>query len=653
MAPTSRAVTIAAKLLGGKEVKRSADEMREGVRGVGSAVKESDDKARASGGGWEFFSRKTDEAGKTAHRTTGSLKGLIGGFAKWGVALGGGLLALSTVKSSIDSVGEKAEEVRRAQALGIGENSKQTLDILAAYKARDIGMSQLSMTMKMMAKDSFTAEQQEGKHSKAAARGAEQRARALDTYGRAVQKWEEHGRKGLAPMAPAAAKELPELGTKAKAFETLGINIQNFRKLNATKQLEEVGERLEKMPVGPERTRIATELMGRAATRILPLFEKGPMGHKALEKFASEAMPDLNKGPGGAENMMVAQTHLKIAMEGMKLALGQFLAPVMVKVVGLFTKLYIAISHGRGIWGTIEGAIRGVAGAFKGFVNWIKGSALATHILAGALILLGTAMAIEKVVKFVGMLRELWVVQKGMILAQTLWDIAMEDGVLVLGAMAAEVIIATAGLAALALGAYMLVTHWKQVKNFFVGIWNWMKSHWQLIGTIILGPMFFAVTEVIKHWSSVLHFFEGLGKGIVKIFEGIGSAIASAFKSAINFAIIEPIDWVFKMAHKAYASVDIPGLPSWGLPEPLIPKLAQGGTVRKGGWALIGERGPEVLRLPQGAEVDPQLSHSRRLPEPGQYPLPGGDLIVSVQIDRKEIGRAVVKELNALHARYA
>jgi hypothetical protein len=45
------------------------------------------------------------------------------------------------------------------------------------------------------------------------------------------------------------------------------------------------------------------------------------------------------------------------------------------------------------------------------------------------------------------------------------------------------------------------------------------------------------------------------------------------------------------------------GLPS--LPDSWFPWLAEGGDVTKGGYAVVGERGPEFLHLPQGASVTP------------------------------------------------
>jgi hypothetical protein len=36
--------------------------------------------------------------------------------------------------------------------------------------------------------------------------------------------------------------------------------------------------------------------------------------------------------------------------------------------------------------------------------------------------------------------------------------------------------------------------------------------------------------------------------------------------------------------------------------------LAEGGTILRSGSVIVGENGPELLRLPRGASVDPDIS---------------------------------------------
>jgi hypothetical protein len=67
---------------------------------------------------------------------------------------------------------------------------------------------------------------------------------------------------------------------------------------------------------------------------------------------------------------------------------------------------------------------------------------------------------------------------------------------------------------------------------------------------------------------------------------------------------------------------------------------AAGGIVPTDQPVLIGERGPELLNLPRGAQVTP-------LPRAGMQPVAQNasmpPLVVSVQIQRKEIANAVAK----------
>lgn len=418
---TSRAVTIAAKFLGGDLIKKGADEGAGGIKRLGQEVKKTDETAGKSGSGWTFFSKKTDEAGRSASGAGMHFKGMAKSLLMMGVGIGGGLLALSTIKSSIDSVGEKALEMRQAQSLGIGENSTQTLSILAAYKQRGIGMNMLGMTMKQMAKSSFTAEQQEGKHSKAGARNAESRARQIEMHARAVAKWEAAGSKGAAPLELAKPKELSELGIKAKAYQSLGIVVSQFRKLSGTKQLEEVAEKLTAMPIGPERTRLSTELLGRSANKILPAFEKGEGSAKNMQKYAEGLYKALGLGgaTGNMQKFHVESMKMGIASEALKMKLGLVLMPVIMKLMETFRHLYEEISAGKGIWKTVVSSVEKVVAIGKTLIhtvgdviNWFGKHETAAKALMVVLGLLGLAWGVEKVVKFIRALKELWLITK-------------------------------------------------------------------------------------------------------------------------------------------------------------------------------------------------------------------------------------------------
>lgn len=129
-------------------------------------------------------------------------------------------------------------------------------------------------------------------------------------------------------------------------------------------------------------------------------------------------------------------------------------------------------------------------------------------------------------------------------------------------------------------------------RNFASAAWSAIRSG---IGRIFgfisgLGGRFYAAGR-------------GLVAKLVDGLRGIGQAIVRAFGSGIGFAgdIGRALaDWL---------NANTPLGNRINLPSPLpdftIPALANGGIARTPGAALVGEKGPELLRLPKGARVDP------------------------------------------------
>lgn len=619
---TSRAVTIAAKFLGGDLIKKGAEEGATGIKKLGTSVKETDAAAGKSGAGWSFFSKKTDEAEKSAKRAGGSFHGMGKSLLSMGIGIGGGLLALSTIKSSIDSVGEKAQEIKQAEAIGIGENSKQTLSILAAYKARGIGMQQLGMTMKQLAKSSFTAEKQEGKASKASALAAEHRARQLEQYERRYAKWAATG-KGPPPLPLAPPHEIAELGIKAKAYQSLGIVVSQFRKLTGTQQLEEVGEKLTKMPVGPERTRLATELLGRSATKLLPAFEKGEGSMKNMRKYSEEAFGSVGLGAKETEKYHVQMMKMNISMEAFKLQIGVFFLPIMAKLIQGFTKLYTSVVKGTGVWGPIERVVKKFVGAIVDTVNWFKRHESATKALIVVLGILAAAWGVEKVLKMVAAFKELLIVQKVTAVMSFFRD-AMIGTEAVEAAAAAETVGLSGAFVTLQASALAILAPLAMVAA--------------AVGGVI------AVAEVASHLMGKGSFIDNAKELLAghngaywekqqEKNEDSGQAQNISALHRLTAARARHPHWRWEAAHHR----------KW-------PGMAEGGIVRHAGMAIVGEHGPEPVYLPGGAQVLPtsRISPSARPAGPGEA---SGDLILPIVLDRREIGRAVLKDFRMQNAR--
>jgi TP901 family phage tail tape measure protein len=104
--------------------------------------------------------------------------------------------------------------------------------------------------------------------------------------------------------------------------------------------------------------------------------------------------------------------------------------------------------------------------------------------------------------------------------------------------------------------------------------------------------------------SSVKSVFSGLRSFITSTWSGIVNTVKAVFNqlispfnrmiSALNNIRVDIPDWV-----------PILGGQTWGLNIPNIPYLADGGVVQKSGMAVVGEAGPELVNLPNGAQVTP------------------------------------------------
>lgn len=136
------------------------------------------------------------------------------------------------------------------------------------------------------------------------------------------------------------------------------------------------------------------------------------------------------------------------------------------------------------------------------------------------------------------------------------------------------------------------------------------------------------ISPIVNFISSAI---TNVGNTVRNVFGGIGSFIGAAFQAALN-VIRGPINGIISLVNSAIRglnklSVTIPdwvpvvGGQTWGLSIPTIPMLAKGGIIRTRGSVMVGERGPEILDLPTGAQVTPlnRASERRGSGEGNQY----------------------------------
>lgn len=139
------------------------------------------------------------------------------------------------------------------------------------------------------------------------------------------------------------------------------------------------------------------------------------------------------------------------------------------------------------------------------------------------------------------------------------------------------------------------------------------------LAEIFNGSLGTALEYIMAKIDLALTVFQGLLDFISKIFVGdwegawetVVDTFGSVFEGIVNVAKV-PINAIIKMLNSAIDGINSIKIPDWvpgvggkNLNLKKLPLLAKGGVVDEEGLAVVGEAGPELVSLPQGASVHP------------------------------------------------
>lgn len=422
---------------------------------------------------------------------------------------------------------------------------------------------------------------------------------------------------GLVPQTDAAKEAMQDLGLKFTdnngKFDSLATIAQKLKDKLGGLSAEQQQVALKTM-FGTDAFRAAAILMQEGEAGIKKYTEA------TSDLGAAQKLADANmKGSAGAIE------RAKGAWETFVKVIGDIVAPVFVTILEFLTKLgekFQSLSPGMQTAIVIVGALIAALGPLL----------LLFGMMANAII--------------------------GISMAMTVLNLSLGPILLIIAAIAA--------LVALAIVVYK---NWDSISGFFVSMWEtikgafntaveWIKTHWDLLLTFMLGPVGFFVTQVIKHWDQIVAamqaavnavkgffvgawqmiynaaasvwngitsgfawawdrvvgiwsaatgFFSGIWHGIVNSVSSIGGGIANAFSNAFESAkniARGAVNWMIDKINGVISSVNnsagrLPGVPN----IPNIARLANGAINFAGGLARVGELGPELIALPQGANV--------------------------------------------------
>lgn len=139
------------------------------------------------------------------------------------------------------------------------------------------------------------------------------------------------------------------------------------------------------------------------------------------------------------------------------------------------------------------------------------------------------------------------------------------------------------------------------------GVWNWIMAAAQGPFNAIRNIIGGVINWLVGAWNGVVGFFGGVWNSIMAPVHGVANTIQSAFSAGINGAksiVTGAVNWIIDKVNGMIHAVNntagkLPGVPH--IPD--IPKLAVGTNNFSGGFALVGEQGPELVHLPKGSAV--------------------------------------------------
>lgn len=403
--------------------------------------------------------------------------------------------------------------------------------------------------------------------------------------------------KQLTTSFTALNKQIVKAGqgskTSSKLLAQMGVPMDVIAKGDTASALGYVADAMSKMTDPAMRSAYAQTLFGRSGQALLPILMQGRQGVADLlaeQKSYGNYLTD--KSIKQSQDVIKQQREMEQALSGVKVQLGQALLPVLVT----FGKVLVSIARFLRPITSNATALTIVIGAVTAAVIGLK----------TAIVVLEHWEAIAKVAT------ALWTA------AQWLLNVALDAN-----PIGAVVIAITALVAAV----YLAYKHVGAFRNAVQFVWKWIKANWPLLAAILIGPFAILALEAYKH-------FDTLKKIAVEAFNAI-KRVGLAAVHAIEHAFL---DLPGKIGG---ALKSIPGVGAVsGAVGGIAGAFAEGGVASRAGAYLVGERGPEVVRLPSGASVSPVAATGGMSGGFGGRAL---EIVVPVMVDGKQLTRVVAR----------
>ena len=152
---------------------------------------------------------------------------------------------------------------------------------------------------------------------------------------------------------------------------------------------------------------------------------------------------------------------------------------------------------------------------------------------------------------------------------------------------------------------------WSPIAGFFGGVWNQIRGVFSGVGNFFGAVFGWAANAASGALNSIIGVASGVYNAIASFFRPIGTVAGNMIGGTIRGVVNGIIGMVqnglnsfISMINGAAGIINkIPGVHIPGIPHVGLPRLAFGAKNYAGGVTLVGERGPELVNLPKGADV--------------------------------------------------
>jgi len=152
----------------------------------------------------------------------------------------------------------------------------------------------------------------------------------------------------------------------------------------------------------------------------------------------------------------------------------------------------------------------------------------------------------------------------------------------------------------------LIIGHWNEIQNAVAAVWQWIVDHWPLLLAVLLGPVALAAQQLAAHWDTIksdaaavwqfivdgwnglVDTLKGIPGQVAGIFAGMWDGIWGSFRSVVNRVIDAWNSLSFTLPSIDVGPVHVGG-ETVGVPK--LPHLAQGGLITQTGlvYAHAGE----------------------------------------------------------------